>query len=72
MSQLVGRKGLAQILDCAEATTRNLQRSGAISPEMSVDGRELFSAEKARQLKARRDAHRNPRLVRSSEPQAAA
>ncbi len=70
MSQLVGRKGLARILDVAEATTRNLEAAGEIAPEMIVDGRALFSVEKATALKARRDARRSRRGI--GEPKAAA
>lgn len=61
MSQLVGRKGLAQILDVAEATTRNLEAAGEIAPAMYVDGRALFLADQAQELKAKRDARRSTR-----------
>ena len=54
--EVVGRKGLARILDVSEGTTRNLERRGEIVAEAVVDGRPLFSAEKARQLRASRDA----------------
>jgi hypothetical protein len=54
--EVVGRKGLARILDVSEGTTRNLERKGEIAPEAIVDGRALFSAEKARKLRALRDA----------------
>jgi hypothetical protein len=70
MSQLVGRKGLARILDVAEATTRNLEAAGEIAPAMIVDGRSLFTVEDANALKARRDARRQSRPM--SEPKAAA
>jgi hypothetical protein len=63
MSQLVGRKGLARILDCAEATARNLEAAGEIAPAMIVDGRALFSVADAQALRERRDARRGPRLT---------
>jgi DNA-binding transcriptional MerR regulator len=56
--QVVGRSGLAKILGVSEGTTRNLERRGEIAPEAIVDGRALFSAEKARLLRAARDARR--------------
>ena len=56
--ELVGRIGLARILGVAENTTRNWEARGQIAPEAVVDGRPLFSAEKARQLRAERDAKR--------------
>jgi hypothetical protein len=56
--ELVGRKGLAQVLDVSEGTTRNLERRGEIKPEAIVDGRALFSVEKARKLRATRAARR--------------
>jgi hypothetical protein len=56
--ELVGRKGLARILDVSENTTRNLEARKEINREAIVDGRPLFSAEKARHLKAARDARR--------------
>jgi len=59
--EVVGRKGLARILDVSEGTTRNLERRGEIHPEAIVDGRALFSADKARKLRAVRDARREDR-----------
>jgi DNA-binding transcriptional MerR regulator len=52
---VVGRKGLARILDVSESTTRNLERAGLIAPEAIVDGRALFSAKKARALRVARE-----------------
>jgi hypothetical protein len=57
-SEMVGRKGLARILDVCEGTTRNMERSGLIAPETVIDGRALFSVEKARKLRASRDTRR--------------
>jgi DNA-binding transcriptional MerR regulator len=56
--ELVGRTGLARILEVSEATTRNWEARGLITPECTVDGRDLFSAQKAKQLKAARDSRR--------------
>jgi hypothetical protein len=56
--EVVGRTGLAKILGVSEGTTRNLERRGEIAAEAIVDGRALFSAQKARQLRAARDARR--------------
>jgi len=61
-NELVGRTGLARILEVSEATTRNWEAKGLIRPEMTVDGRDLFSAKKARQLKTARDANRGAGL----------
>jgi DNA-binding transcriptional MerR regulator len=58
--ELVGRTGLARILEVSEATTRNWEARGLIEPACRIDGRDLFSAEKARQLKAERAQHRAP------------
>jgi hypothetical protein len=51
---IVGRTGLARILECSEATTRNLEARGEIAPEAIVDGRPVFSIEKASELRAKR------------------
>lgn len=56
--ELVGRSGLARILEVSEATTRNWEERGLIRPECTIDGRDLFSAVKAKQLKAARDSQR--------------
>jgi DNA-binding transcriptional MerR regulator len=64
--EVIGRKGLARILDVSESTTRNLERRGEIQPEAIVDGRALFSAEKARKLRATRDARREDRPASGS------
>jgi len=55
---LVGRSGLARILEVAENTTRAWEARGLIKPECTIDGRDLFSAQKARELKAAREAQR--------------
>ena len=55
---VIGRTGLARILDVSESTTRNLQARKLIEPEGMVDGRPLFSVKKAQQLKSARDAER--------------
>ena len=55
---VVGRSGLARILRVSERTARNLQERKLIEPECIVDGRPLFSVEKAERLKAARDAER--------------
>lgn len=52
---LCGRAGLARILDSSERTARNLQLAGEIAPEMVVGGRPLFSVEKARALREKRE-----------------
>jgi hypothetical protein len=54
--EVVGRAGLARILECSESTTRNLEARKEIAPEIVVGGRPLYSAAKARALKASRDA----------------
>jgi DNA-binding transcriptional MerR regulator len=54
-NDIVGRKGLARILDVSESTTRNLEKRGLIAPEAIVDGRALFSAKKARALRVARE-----------------
>jgi hypothetical protein len=56
--ELCGRTGLAQILDASEATTRNLERRGKITPVMVVGGRPLYLVETAKKLRAERDAAR--------------
>jgi hypothetical protein len=61
--EIVGRTGLARILGVCANTTRNLEARGLIAPEAIVDGRPLFSAHKARELRAVRDARRHPREV---------
>ncbi len=55
-SEMVGRKGLARILDVCEGTTRNLERNGLIYRETVIDGRALFSVQKAKKLRKSRDA----------------
>jgi hypothetical protein len=65
--ELVGRTGLARILDVTENTTRNLQKIGKIAPEAIISGRPLFSADKARALRAERDAaHAEAQAARSA------
>jgi len=59
--EIVGRKGLARILDVSENTTRLLEARGQIAPEQIVDGRPIFSAAKARALRDKRDAARAAR-----------
>ena len=54
--KLVGRSGLAKILDSSESTTRYLQEAGKIEPVMIVGNRPLFSVDKAWALRAERDA----------------
>jgi hypothetical protein len=54
MTELVGRTGLARILEVSENTTRNWEARGEISPEAIIDGRPVFSAEKARKLRESR------------------
>jgi hypothetical protein len=61
MNELVGRAGLAKILDSSESTTRYLQDAGKIAPEMVIGNRPLFSVEKALALRAERDAARGSR-----------
>lgn len=56
MLEIVGRKGLARILDVSESTTRNLEARGEISPEQIVDGRPIYSVVKAQALKQKREA----------------
>lgn len=63
---LVGRSGLARILDCSEGTTRNLEFRGAIAPECIVDGRPLYSVAKAEALRAARTAERDQRNMKST------
>lgn len=58
--EVVGRTGLARILGVSENTARNLEARGEIAPEAIVDGRPLFSAQKARELRNARDARRQP------------
>lgn len=55
-TELVGRTGLARILEVSENTTRNWEARGEIAPEAIVDGRPIYSAAKARALKERREA----------------
>ena len=50
-TELVGRTGLARILEVSENTTRNWEARGLITREYVVDGRPLFSAAKAQKLK---------------------
>jgi hypothetical protein len=59
---LVGRKGLAQILDVTENATRSIQARGEIAPEGEIDGRPVFSIPKAQALRAKREAERIERL----------
>ena len=56
MTELVGRVGLARILEVSENTTRNLEARGEITPEQMVDGRPVYSVLKARALKEKRAA----------------
>jgi hypothetical protein len=56
--ELVGRTGLARILEVSENSARSIEARGEIAPEAIVDGRPLFSAQKARQLRADREARR--------------
>ena len=60
---LVGRTGLAQILEVSENTTRNWEARGVIEPECVVSGRPLFSAAKAHQVKLARAERRVPALA---------
>ena len=55
---VVGRSGLARILGCSESTTRNLEARGLLAPEQVVEGRPLFSVEKAKRLRLQRDSGR--------------
>ena len=59
--QLVGRTGLARLLEVSENTTRSIEAQKLIEPECVVDGRPLFSVAKARKLKSARDARRAPK-----------
>lgn len=56
--ELVGPTRLARLLDVSENAARQIVARGDIAPETIVDGRPLFSAEKARQLRAAREAKR--------------
>jgi DNA-binding transcriptional MerR regulator len=56
--KVCGRSGLARILEVSENTTRNWEIKGLISPECFVDGRPLFSEDKARQLKQAKDSEK--------------
>jgi hypothetical protein len=58
----LGRVGLARILEVSENATRDIEARGEISPVAFVDGRPLFSAEQARELKATRNTKRLSRL----------
>ena len=63
MMQLVGRTGLARILGVSENTTRNLETRGEIAPEAIVDGRPIYSVEKAKALKAKRDSAKRGQVL---------
>jgi hypothetical protein len=69
---LCSRTGLARILDCSEATTRNLEHAGEIAPEAVVGGRPLFSVQKAEALRTKRETERLARLQQKSERRPAA
>ena len=56
--ELVGRTGLARILEVSENSARSIEARGEIAPETFVNGRPLFSVQKARQLHAVREARR--------------
>jgi DNA-binding transcriptional MerR regulator len=56
--QLIGRKGLAQLLSASESSTRNWQKRGLIRPAASIDGRDVFSVSDAVALKAYLEAQR--------------
>jgi hypothetical protein len=71
-SGLCGRAGLARILECSEATARNVELAGGISPECVVGGRPLFSVEKALALAAKRTAERAAGRARRTSANAAA
>ena len=63
--KLVGRTGLARILMVSEATSRNIEAAGEIAPEGIVDGRALFSADKAEALRLKREQLRVARRGRN-------
>jgi len=58
LEEIVGRSGLAKILGVSESTTRYLEARGEITREANVDGRPIYSAAKAHQLRQLRDAKR--------------
>lgn len=64
---LVARAGLASLLGVSEATTRNLEATGEISPAMIVGNRPLFSTAAAVALRARRDADRAAREAKRKQ-----
>ena len=61
MQEIVGRTGLARILGVSVSTTRNLEARGAIAPDAIVEGRPVYSADKAKQLRVTLDAKRAQR-----------
>ena len=66
---LCGRRGLAQILEVSETQTMNIQAAGLIEPEMVVEGRPLFSVQKAQALREKREAARAKAVRKRRGPQ---
>jgi hypothetical protein len=72
MDNLIGRSGLARLLEVSEKTARMVEMRGEIAPETFIEGRPMFSAAKARVLRDRREADRVARLRLRQEKRTAA